>query len=318
MKILVTGGLGFIGHHLVNAIAPCHEVTIIDSLQTYGTLNKAYMGELYSLRERHIRRPYIFLYDDVRSIQLKNQFDVLVFLSGYPRQYETSLHPQEACDILGSGLTNILSSQTHLKQCVFISTSMVYGDFDKNVKEETLAHPVSQYATMRLVGEYFVKGYCKEHGIASTIIRPSAVYGPYDTYNRIVGKFFIRAMNKKPLEVKGCNEVLDFTYVTDLARGIALTLANKKAYHETFNLTRSFQRCYTIEALAQSINLLTGNKKIRYMDRDAKFPKRSILSIEKARKTLGYRPRINLDAGLLRTYTWLKNHPELLRNDYLF
>jgi nucleoside-diphosphate-sugar epimerase len=94
------------------------------------------------------------------------------------------------------GLLNLLESakKHHVKRFVYISSSMVYGNFDNNVVESAVCNPEGQYGIMKLAGEWLVKDYARRTGMEVVIIRPSAVYGPLDVEDRVVAKFMLTAM----------------------------------------------------------------------------------------------------------------------------
>ena len=104
---------------------------------------------------------------------------------------------------------------------------MVYGDFTDQVTEDAPCRPQGQYGIMKLAGEWLVRDYTRSTGMAHTIIRPSAVYGPLDVEDRVIAKFMLTAMRGGVLKVNGREETLDFTYVDDAADGIvAAALSN--------------------------------------------------------------------------------------------
>lgn len=308
-KILITGGYGFIGHHFVKLLADeSFEKTVLDNNIIYDSIGRDQNEELIKERIKWINADHLHINKDVRFAKIDKDFDTIVHMAQVPRQHEVSLNPNTACDILLNGLYNVLEGQRNLKHLIFISTSMVYGDFTDNVLETIEPAPKSQYGMLRLVGEKVVKTYCKKKNIKYTIIRPSAVYGPRDTDNRIVGKFFSQAMAGEDITLKGADQILDFTYVEDLVKGIRSCMFDINAFNQTFNMTRSNVEKYTIGLLAKKILSLTGSdSKLIYTDRDITFPQRSILSIEKARTRLGYDPKIDLDDGLEKTYEWIKS-----------
>lgn len=320
-RILVTGGLGFIGHHLCTSLLQeRHSVTIVDNKNDYGTFGRNYLDALYDIRLNYIKNEaptgeLEVSEEDIRSFWCTKNFETIIYLAQVPRQHEVSLNPEEASDILVTGLFNLFSQERvkKIKHFIFISTSMVYGDFNANTDEEVSLNPKSQYGVMRMMGEKFVIRHCQLNNIPYTIIRPSAVYGPRDTYNRVVGQFFSRAMKAESIFIRGSNQVLDFTYVKDLAYGIRLCVNNPESYNQIFNMTRSFQGQYTLGLLANRIKSLTQSRSLLIEEeRDQSFPKRSILDISKAHARLGYTPQTDLDEGLYQTYAWLKAHPNLL------
>ena len=128
-------------------------------------------------------------------------------------------------------------SSYKLKRFLYISSSMVYGDFKKDeAKESDDLCPKEIYGTMKLAGEIATKGMCKQYSIPYTIVRPSAVYGPTDMNQRVTQYFIEKAINKEKLIVHGKDEKLDFTYIEDLVSGTILAATNPKGANETFNI----------------------------------------------------------------------------------
>lgn len=308
-NILVTGGHGFIGHHVVKSLIETqYNVEVIDKNFTYGTIEPEYLNKIICERIVYIDSAYNFKLEDIRTCRILDRYDTVIHLAQYPRQFEVSCNVEDATSVLIKGLMNIFDQLKSLRHFIFISTSMVYGDFKANVTENSPLNPKSQYGVLRLMGEHFVKNYCLNHGIKYTIIRPSAVYGPRDTNIRVIGKLFNDAMNKKQLELRGGNQVLDFTHVQDLAKGIVSCVDNPNSYDQIFNMTRSDANLTTIAYAALIINKLTNNVIFpKELGRDMSYPERSILSIQKARDLLNYDPKINLMEGLEDTYRWIKS-----------
>ncbi len=183
---------------------------------------------------------------------------------------------------------------------------MIYGNFENGVVESAETKPISEYGKFRQYCELQLKRWSNLSGISYTIVRPSAVYGPRDTRKRIVGKFLDRVMNNEALELKGGSEVLDFTYVDDLVSGLVKCLSDE-AKNQTFNITRSDSKHRTIEDLAKIVKEVTNsNSLLEYHPRDWSFPKRGNLSIENAMNKIDYKPVVDLEEGIKRTYEWTK------------
>ena len=343
MKILVTGGFGFIGHTLVKELLnKGHEVHVVDCAHTYNSFSQDFTNELYKERFAHVlgrphdlartrtetpAEPAVLVPDafleprlcDVRTASVDKDFDVIYHLAGYPRQAETKANTFDAADIHTQGLLNVLHGQENLKRIVYFSTSMVYGDFEDWVNERREPNPQSLYGFMRLTGERFLMKYCEQHDLQWNVIRPCTVYGERDTHNRILGRFMWRAKNGKPLLVKGKDVVLDFTHVSDVVQGCTKLLdaiAEGRVPNEIFNISHSKVK-YTIDYLAHLIDQMVpepgtepsdpAGDRIEYCDPDGAFPKRSVMGIEKARILLGYEPQVSLEEGVKRTWEWFQS-----------
>jgi nucleoside-diphosphate-sugar epimerase len=208
---------------------------------------------------------------------------------------------------MSEGLLNLLenSVRTGVKRFVYISSSMVYGDFEDDATEDAECDPLGQYGIMKLAGEWLVKDYTRRTGMEHVILRPSAVYGPLDVYDRVVSKFLIAAMRDETIMVNGAKETLDFTYVDDVADGIVSAAITKKAANNTYNITRGESK--TLSEAAKLAVKLAGKGTIKSLARDENFPSRGALNIDRARKDLKFDPRVDIKEGFENYYRWLKD-----------
>ena len=189
------------------------------------------------------------------------------------------------------------NSNYKLKRFIYISSSMVYGDFKKKyVVENDKLSPKEVYGTMKLAGEIVTKGLCKEYSIPYNIIRPSAVYVPTDMNYRVSQYFIEKAILKEKISIYGRKESLDFTYIDDLVDGCWLAANSKKGVNETFNIT--FGKARTLFDYVQILKKYFKDLKFEVLERDDKRPKRGTLKNNKARKVLGFKPKVNLEKGI--------------------
>ncbi len=318
MKYLVTGGAGFIGHNVVRLLEQQgHECIVIDTCTDYGFIPKE---ELIYLIDNRLKR----INARVRSIDIRESTfvdtifktykpEVVIHMASFPRQKVVEQNPLLASDVMSNGLINLLekSKQYAVKKFVYISSSMVYGDFDTDVLEAHVCKPQGQYGIMKLMGEKLVEDYHRLGAFDYTIIRPSAVYGEWDVEDRVVSKFMTMAMRGEILKVKGADEVLDFTYVEDTAQGIVLAATNNRANSQVYNITRSDDKQYTLKDAAELAIKIAGKGNLELADRDLSFPKRGRLSIMKAIRDLGYAPQVGVEEGFRKYYDWYSQNPKL-------
>lgn len=318
MKFLVTGGLGFIGHNVVRILESLnHECLVIDNGTDYGCLNPNELSYLLVKRKERIRSECCKI--DIRAPKLaQEQFakfkpDVVIHMASFPRQKAVSASPLEASDVMCTGLVNLLenSKKYNVKRFVYISSSMVYGDFENLVTEDSHCSPIGQYGIMKLMGEHLVKDYQRQGFFDYTIIRPSAVYGEWDVEDRVVSKFVTQAMRGETLQVKGAGEVLDFTYVEDAAIGIVRAAATDIAANKTYNITRSDTKLCTLLEAAELAVKIVGKGSIAIADRDLSFPRRGRLDITRAVDDLGYKPTVDIEEGFRRYHHWYLENPIL-------
>jgi nucleoside-diphosphate-sugar epimerase len=313
MKILVTGAAGFIGHNVVRFLEQQgNEIFGIDNRTNYGFIPEDELEYLFKERSKRMRT--FPLVGDIRNgndiRQRVGIFNIktIVHLASFPRQKVVEQDPVLASEVMSTGLINLLeAAKLHkIKRFVYISSSMVYGDFENDVNEDAVCNPIGQYGIMKYMGEQLVKDYARRYGFEYVIIRPSAVYGEYDVEDRVVSKFMLSAMRGETLKVKGAGEVLDFTYVEDAAMGIAQATMNDKSANKIYNITRSDTKLTTLLEAAELAVSIAGKGNIEVMDRDLSFPKRGRLNIERAIQDFDYDPQVNVEEGFRRYYEWFQ------------
>ena len=182
---------------------------------------------------------------------------------------------------------------------------MVYGDFQDGVQEDAECRPQGQYGIMKLAGEWLVQDYTHRTGMAHVIIRPSAVYGPFDVEDRVVSKFLMTARRNGTIKVNGANEMLDFTFVEDTADGIVAAALKDGANNNIYNITRG--QSHSLLTAAEMAIKIVGRGRIEVGDRNPNFPSRGALNIEAARRDLGYDPKIDIEEGFWIYNDWLNN-----------
>jgi nucleoside-diphosphate-sugar epimerase len=233
----------------------------------------------------------------------------VIHLASFPRQKVVSANPVWGSEVMSTGLINLLELTKNYKipKFVYVSSSMVYGDFDNNVTELYNCAPQGQYGIMKLMGENLVKDYTRRSCFAHVIIRPSAVYGEFDVEDRVVSKFMLSALRGEVLKVNGANETLDFTYVEDAAAGIVGATLSPNAVNRTYNITKS--RSTTLLEAAQTVLKIAGGGTLTVNDRDLDFPSRGALSIDAARRDFGFNPQVDVEEGFQRYHDWFKASP---------
>jgi nucleoside-diphosphate-sugar epimerase len=311
--ILVTGGLGFIGHNIVAQLeSQGHQVIITDIQTNYGLVLQTELDYLMTERRKKIVTDRIFKIDiaDQAGIDWlieKHQPDTIIHMASFPRQKVVNANPQLGSRAMSEGLLNLLEcAQKHqVGKFLYISSSMVYGDFVDDVAEGAQCCPQGQYGIMKLAGEWLVRDYTRSAGMSHVIIRPSAVYGPLDVEDRVVAKFMSAARQGNILQVNGASESLDFTYVDDVAQGIVLAALSDNTNNKTYNLTKSHSR-----SLLDAANLvvkIAGNGSVKVNDKDSNFPSRGSLNIDAARRDFGYFPQVDIEEGFQAYYEWINN-----------
>tara|TARA_R110000868_G_scaffold28513_2_gene106811 strand:+ start:1191 stop:2159 length:969 start_codon:yes stop_codon:yes gene_type:complete len=313
VRVLVTGGLGFIGHNIVKILEQQgHEALIIDNRTNYGFVPHDELDYLLRERSKNMYSPiYPIDIRDSTGVEFVFQHfrpDVVIHCASFPRQKVVSADPILGSQVMTTGLINLLehAEKARLKKFLYISSSMVYGDFENDVTEDAECDPIGQYAIMKLMGEYLVKDYSRRTGMEYTIVRPSAVYGDWDVEDRVVSKFMLGAMRGDTLKVRGADEVLDFTYVKDTAMGIVQAALAANTHAKIYNITRSDSRLYTLLDAAKLAISIAKKGQIKIEGKDTEFPSRGRLSIDLARKDFGYDPKVSVEEGFELYHKWFK------------
>jgi UDP-glucose 4-epimerase len=312
MRIVVTGGLGLIGHNVVKKLEQQgHEIAVVDTRTNYGIIPQSEIDYLISERLKIIKTDRLYKIDitDVNGIDWlfeKHKPELVIHLASFPRQKVVNANPCLGSRTMSEGLLNLLENckKHKVQRFFYASSSMVYGDFQDYVTENAVCRPQGQYGIMKLAGEWLVKDYQK-HGIDYTIFRPSAVYGPLDVEDRVISKFLLTAMRGGVLKVNGVNETLDFTYVDDAANGIVDAVQIESTKNKIYNITKSHSK--TLLSAAELAVKLVGKGSIEVRDKDADFPSRGALDITAARQDFNFNPKVDIEEGFEIYYDWIKN-----------
>jgi len=323
-KIALIGGAGFIGHHLALELSRRGaSVEVVDSLQvnnliqlTADTSADPFTRDLYlrivNQRLDLMREAGVQLHpQDARDYHALSRIlaagkpDVIVHLAAVSHAGRSNKDPYSTFDHSLRTLENALDVARGLcEHFIFLSSSMVYGNFlTAAVDEDHPLNPIGIYGALKVGGEKIVIAYQQVFDLPYTIIRPSALYGPR-CVSRRVGQIFIEnALRGRKLRLDGDgSERLDFTYVNDLVDGICLAIAHPAARNEIFNLTYGASR--PIRDLVAILREHVPGVEVESVERDQLMPVRGTLSIEKARRLLGYQPTHSIDEGFLRYIEW--------------
>jgi UDP-glucose 4-epimerase len=318
MKILVTGGLGLIGYNVASKLEQIgYDPVLLDNKTNYNHTPAADLEYLMTSRKQKIKASNIYTFDIVPKgdinwidwVVQKHSIDTIIHLASYPRQKLVNNDPITASRVMIEGLINILEvcKKRKVKKLVYISSSMVYGDFKDDIKEDAICSPQGQYGIMKLAGEMLVKDYQRTSDFNYTIIRPSAVYGPLDVEDRVVAKFILQAMRGQVLKVNGASEALDFTYVDDAADGIVAATLSNNTHNKIYNITKSHS--HTLLDAAKLAIKIVGKGTIEVRDKDLDFPSRGALNIDAAKRDFGFNPKVDVEEGFEKYYQWLQNSP---------
>ncbi len=331
-KILIVGGCGFIGHNLAIYLKQNNfETFVIDSLGVNNLFsisdetvkNKRLYSSILNKRIELIHQNDIPLYiNDARNYhELSKLFeklkpDKVIHLAAVSHANKSNKDPHNTFDhslrTLENVLDNVRTNKTHL---IYLSSSMVYGNFQKNsVDEDSVCNPIGIYGTLKYAGELIVKSYNQVFDLPYTIVRPSALYGER-CISRRVGQIFIEnSLQGKDIVVNGNGEEkLDFTYIHDLMMGIKLICENEKSINQTFNMTYGEGR--SINDLIKILKKHFPNQNIQYKNKEAFSPERGTLDISRAKNLLNYSSKYSIEKGYNIYIEWYKDFYDSLLNN---
>lgn len=324
-RISLIGGAGFIGHHLALALQERGAVVqVVDGLAVNNLLAVTAAAEmpnrdlyLEMIRQRiemlhaakiplHVQdaRDYLKLSDILMAFKPQ----VIVHLAAVAHADRSNKDPFSTFDHNLRTLENALDhSRGTVEHFIYFSSSMVYGNFPGGfVTEETPCDPVGIYGALKFAGEKIVIAYGQVFDLPWTIVRPSALYGERCISRRVGQVFIENAMKGLEIGIAGDgSDRLDFTYVGDLVQGILRVIENEKARNQIFNLTYGESR-----SIAQLVEILKSqfpDVKFRQEPRDRLMPARGTLSIEKARRLLGYEPEFPIEKGFPAYIRWYRS-----------
>lgn len=320
MRILITGGAGLIGSHLTHRLLQDgHDIMCLDDFTySYDAQPNPEQARDLALRfdvllkGANVVRGSTLEKTLLRARIMEFQPDVVAHLAAIPLVSVATAHVEYAFRSLSEGLVNVLEvlrDTPFVSRFVYASSSMTYGNFEMDpMPEDGPQNPVNVYGGLKLAGEVLTRSYLYPTDIDPVIVRPSAVYGPTDQHRRVAQKFCESALNGSPVLVNAANDhIMDFTYVDDIAQGFQLACTHPAAAGETFNMTYGTARRLTelVEVLRQySPDLATSGEDIDDSDR----PTRGSLSVDKARRLLGYEPQWPLERGIPAYLEYLRGN----------
>ncbi|HWP49999.1 MAG TPA: SDR family oxidoreductase [Candidatus Limnocylindrales bacterium] len=308
---LVTGGAGFIGSHLVEALLKInYRVRVLDNFMTGKRQN---ISSILS----HIQ----FIEGDLRDFETVRKaaeaVDFIFHLGALPSVPRSIQDPITSNEVNIQGTLHVLEAarQMRVKRVIFSSSSSVYGDSPLLPKrEDAVPNPLSPYAVTKLAGEYYCKVYYKIHGLETVCLRYFNVFGPkQDPTSQYAAAIprFINALlvNKPPLVYGDGEQSRDFTYVENVVQANILAIKAPEAPGKIFNI--AYGKRITVNELIKTLNTLLGkNIQPVYESSRPGDIRHSLADISQARQILGFSPTVTLEEGLRRSIAWFVNKSE--------
>jgi nucleoside-diphosphate-sugar epimerase len=328
-RVALMGGAGFIGHSLALKLKELGaEPHVVDGLQVnslgyYASgYNENPNAEIYIslinerlelLRKSKINLHIIDIrdYHTVTATLNRIKPDVIFHLAAVSHANRSNKDPFSTFDHSMRTLENVLDvARSWGTHTIYFSSSMVYGNFDGTAATEDQAcRPLGIYGALKYGAEKLVIGYNQVFDLPYTIIRPSALYGERCVSRRVGQAFIENALIGIDLTVNGDgSDALDFTYIDDLVQGAILCITEAAARNEVFNLTFGAGR--QIQEMAEIVLSSFSGLKLNHKPRDSLMPERGTLSIDKAKRLLGYSPQYPLEIGMNRYIDWYKRFAE--------
>ncbi|MBS3108026.1 NAD-dependent epimerase/dehydratase family protein [Candidatus Woesearchaeota archaeon] len=300
MKILITGGAGFIGSHIAELLHENHEVHILDNLFT---------GKRENLKDLKVFFHKADIQDFEKVNDLTKGMDYIFHLAALISVPESIKKPKETSDINIQGTINVLEAAkiNNVKKVILSSSAAVYGDLpDLLKKESSRLKPKAPYAFSKLANEYFANLYNKEHNLKTCCLRYFNVYGPRQdpnsAYAAAIPTFAIKALTNKEISIYGNGkQTRDFIFVKDIARANIFAMENLEG---VYNVASG--KIIEINKLVEQIIRLSNSKsKICHTDSRPGDIKDSAADISKL-KEKGFQNMTDFEQGLKETLAFYR------------
>lgn len=319
MKILVTGGAGFIGSNIVERLLKngTEKVRVLDNLST---------GFYKNLKSFENNPAFEFIQGDIRDsstcLQACEGMDIIshqAALGSVPRSIKDPI-ATNAVNITGFLNMLVAARDSNAMRFVYAASSSTYGDSESLPKvEDKIGKPLSPYAVTKYVNELYADVFAKTYGMETIGLRYFNVFGPRQdpkgAYAAVIPLFIDAILGEKAPVINGNGEqTRDFTYVDNAvdANLKAMFTDNKAALNQVYNI--AFGQRTSLNELFEMANSI-GGKSISPLygpERQGDI-KDSLADISKAQKSLGYEPLVSVSEGLKRTFTWFKENTEFIR-----
>jgi UDP-glucose 4-epimerase len=311
MKILITGGAGFVGSHLANRLARTNnKIYVVDDLSS---------GKKTNLRNKKIKFIKTSILNKKKINDVLINCDVLIHLAAFV-EVEKSIHYPKKCILVNiKGIENILSCKniSFVKKIIFASSCSIYSDdFKKKLHENSSLKPTTPYAASKLLGEILIKNFCIKRKIKYVILRCFNIYGANDNkdsiYSAVINKFILESISKNKITVYGSGkQTRDFVFIKDVV-DIYQKMITNSAFG-TFNLGSG--RAISINLIAKILKKINKKLIINFDPFHNVGIKKSITSIKKIKKITKFKPNISFARNIKVIYK--NKYEDTKKNKYL-
>jgi UDP-N-acetylglucosamine 4-epimerase len=315
MKILVTGGAGFIGSNLVGQLLKDERVSFVRVFDNLAT------GSMVNLEIHHPDPRFHFMEGDIRDynkcLEACSGMDLITHQAALGSVPRSIADPLTSNNVNITGTLNIFTAakENNIKRVVYAASSSTYGDHPGLPKvEDVIGNPLSPYAVTKYVNELYAKVYANLYGLEPIGLRYFNIFGPKQNpngpYAAVIPLFAEALINNKPPLINGDgSHSRDFTYVDNAVQANILSLFtdNKEAINQVYNIACGEQT--SLSALFEALRKAAGSslQPVHGPDRRGDV-KHSLADISKATRLLGYKPLVSVADGLERTFQWYREH----------
>lgn len=310
-QVLITGGAGFIGSHLVDALlaSGTSDITVLDNFDPFYAREIKERNVEAHRRDPRFRLVEADLRDEGALRQLEGNYDVIVHLAAKAGVRPSIDDPVAYQEVNVRGTQNLLelARRWRTRQFVFASSSSVYGVNPRVPwsEEDHVLQPISPYASTKVSGELLGHVYSHLYGITFIALRFFTVYGPRQRPDLAIHKFARQMLEGKPIPVFGDGSTRrDYTYIDDIVSGIVNAMAFRGSKFEVVNLGNN--QTVPLSAMIAAIEQALGVEAV--LDRQPEQPgdvPQTWADVDKARQLLGYEPSTRFDEGVRRFAGWL-------------
>jgi UDP-glucose 4-epimerase len=306
-RILITGGAGFIGSHLVERLLDANEVVVYDNLHR-NALQFAHLDGHTHLR---FIKGDVLDYDATRRAIEGCQIVIhCAAIAGVYTVDRSAIRTMEV-NLLGTNQVVKAAIDAGVERFIEFSTSEIYGPFIHKGKEDDLSTigPIGEnrwvYAASKLASEHLSYAHYKEDGLPLVIVRPFNVYGPRQVGDGAIRGMICQALQNLPITIyNDGTQIRAWCFISDFADGVLRTVERKEAIGQAFNLGNP-QSTVTNFELANMIMRLTSSKsEIVFRPHPGPEVDLRVPSIEKAIAVLGYKPTVSLESGIRQAISW--------------